>query len=79
MSQAAAPTPMVKMATLRRVLGVSDETIRRWRAASKLPPADVDLGGPSVWWHETTLERAGIRLRASLEQAPASQPTPASS
>jgi len=75
----AADTPMVKMSRLRTALGVSDETIRRWRQARKLPPADVDLGGPSVWWHEATLERAGIRLSASPDPAAANPPTPAAS
>jgi len=72
-------TLMVKMSRLRTVLAVSDETIRRWRKARKLPPADVDLGGPSVWWHESTLERAGIRLSATPDPEAASQTTPATS
>ena len=72
------PPPLVKLSALRRALGVSDETVRRWRAQGKLPPADVDLGGPSVWWHPGTLARAGVNLQPP-EPAAASQPTPASS
>jgi len=72
------PPIMVKLSALRRTLGVSDETVRRWRAQGKLPPADVDLGGPSVWWHQGTLAAAGINLLPP-EPATASHPTPASS
>ncbi len=54
---------LVKLGTLRRSLGVSGETVRRWRAQGKLPPADVDLGGPSVWWHPATLAAAGVKLQ----------------
>jgi predicted DNA-binding transcriptional regulator AlpA len=72
------PPPLVKLSALRRTLGVSDETVRRWRAQGKLPPADVDLGGSSVWWHQGTLAAAGINLQPP-EPAAASQTTPASS
>ena len=58
-----ASSPLVKLGTLRRSLGVSGETVRRWRAQGKLPPPDVDLGGPSVWWHSATLAAAGVNLR----------------
>ena len=70
--------PMVKLSALRRTLGVSDETVRRWRAQGKLPPADVDLGGPSVWWHPGTLARAGVNLQPP-DPAAANPQTPASS
>jgi hypothetical protein len=71
----ARPGALVKLGTLRRSLGVSGETVRRWRAAGKLPPPDVDLGGPSVWWHLATLAAAGVRLQPS-EQEPRAVTSP---
>jgi hypothetical protein len=70
----ARPGALVKLGTLRRSLGVSGETVRRWRAAGKLPPPDVDLGGPSVWWHLATLAAAGVRLQPTEREARAVVP-----
>lgn len=65
---------LIKLGTLRQALGVSGETMRRYRAQGKLPPADVDLAGPSVWWHLATLAAAGVRLQPAEFEARAVVP-----
>jgi hypothetical protein len=71
--------PMIKIGRLRAILDKSDETIRRWRKKNVLPPADIDLGGSRVWWHESTLIKAGFKITATPDQAEANRPMPASS
>lgn len=69
---------MVKMFDLRNALGISGETMRRWRRDGKLPPPDVEVSRYGVWWKVETLERAGIKLPAIQRQAEANRPMPAS-
>lgn len=47
---------------LRRALGVSEDTIRRWLKADKLPRPDVHLSQRSLGWKVSTLQAAGINL-----------------
>lgn len=50
-------------ADLRAALNnVSDETVRRWLKAGKLPTPDVELSNRTKGWKFSTLEKAGINL-----------------
>jgi hypothetical protein len=56
---------------LRKALGdVTDETLRRWIKAGKIPKPDVDLSHRTRGWRLSTLQKSGINLAA------ASLPTP---
>lgn len=47
---------------LRRQLGVSQETIRRWLKEGTLPKPDVALSRRTLGWRLSTLRQAGINL-----------------
>ena len=47
---------------LREEMGVTGETVRRWRKDGKLPKPDVQLTRRSVGWRLSTLRAAGINL-----------------
>ena len=63
---------IVWRADLRAALNnVSDETVRRWLQAGKLPTPDVELSNRTKGWKFSTLEKAGINLILPEEAPPA--------
>lgn len=53
---------LINRVQIRRFLGVTSETIRRWMISGKLPKPDVDLSRRTKAWKLSTLEAAGIRM-----------------
>jgi hypothetical protein len=54
---------------------VTDETLRRWMKAGKLPKPDVDLSHRTRGWRLSTLRRAGIKLAAASLPTPGASPS----
>jgi predicted site-specific integrase-resolvase len=47
---------------LRELLGVCNETMRRWLKTGKLPPPDVNLSRRALGWRVSTLRAHGINV-----------------
>lgn len=56
------PDRVLWLSELRTEMGVTGETVRRWRKDGKLPTPDVQLTRRSVGWRLSTLRAAGINL-----------------
>ena len=56
------PEKIIWRADLPAMFKKSDETIRRWIKAGKLPQPDVALSLQSRGWKVATLRSAGINL-----------------
>ena len=54
---------LVTPAALADKLGISTETVRRWRKSGTLPAPDIQpRGSRKVWWRRSTLSAAGIAI-----------------
>lgn len=49
---------------LRSMMDVSNETIRRWMKANKLPAPDVAFSQKTLGWRVSTLRSHGINIAA---------------
>lgn len=56
------PTDLVDRPTLRRILGVSSETLRRYLKAQRVPPPAIDVSRQRQQWRVADLREAGIRV-----------------
>ncbi|MDR1276408.1 MAG: hypothetical protein LBL72_08540 [Candidatus Accumulibacter sp.] len=45
-----------------KMMGVCDETVRRWRKKNMLPEPDIALSRKTRGWRISTLRAAGINL-----------------
>lgn len=56
------PEKIIWRADLPALFKKSDETIRKWIKAGKLPQPDVQLSLQSRGWKVRTLHQAGIKI-----------------
>jgi len=54
--------PIIKPADVRASFQVTQETVRAWIKAKKLPPYDVVLSRKTKGWKRSTLIAAGMTL-----------------